>query len=287
MSSENGQNGLLGTERAPVHRSGGVVSEQHLGAYWLMTSPVSSHAQVIRFNMWTHHESKLAKVIWSAWLAANTENGDPGEAIRNPQAQIFHVRSGQFIPDEGTFPHLGFQEGDVFVLLPDGSTPLREFLEAIHNQLPDSFPIDLPVSDEAQPLRKVLQMVDKRQHKSGIQINAGRDVNLSGVLAESIDHSRISIGQSGDGDDLKKAVLELTEAVARLAVTGELTEREQGTLSADIDDLVQESEKPPAERRQVVVSRALDHLLTFGERAASVGIPIVDLIAKLQDAFGG
>lgn len=252
-----------------------------------MTSPVAPHAQVLRFNMWTHHESRKAKAMWSAWLAANTGNGDLGEAFRNPEAQIFHVRSGQYVPDEGTFPELGFQEGDVFVLLPDGSTPLHEYLEATHSQLPGSFPVDLPIGEESQPLQKVLQMVEKRRPGSGIHIDSGGGPVHIGVLAESIKNSRIAIGQGSDEDELKKAVLELTNVIARLAEAKELTEREQKGLSADIDDLVEESGKPPAERREGHISRALDHVLTFAERAAAAGTPILDLVTKVQAAFGG
>lgn len=200
-----------------------VMSEDHVGTYWLMTSPVAPHAHVLRFNMWNHHESRLAKVMWSGWLATIIENEDAGEAVRNPQVQIFHVRSGQFIPDKGTFPDLGFQEGDVFVLLPEGSPPFRDYLEATYRQLPGSLPVDLMAGD-AKPLREVLQMIEERQQRSEISIVAGGNVTI-GTLLNRIERSQIGIGQSSVQDDLKKAILELREGIARLTEFGKADKR--------------------------------------------------------------
>lgn len=128
-------------------------------------------------------------------------------------------------------------------------------------------------------------MIEKKQQGSGIHITA-KKVNI-GTLLNNINRSRISIGQSGAEDDLKKAVLELTEAIARLAESAQLTEDEQQVLSDDIENLVKEAGKPPAERKQGIIRRALDSVLTFAEQAAAAGTPIVDLIIKVQGAFGG
>jgi hypothetical protein len=139
---------------------------------------------------------------------------------------------------------------------------------------------------EAQSLREVLQMTEKRQQHSGIVIRSKGLVNI-GVLAKMINRSHIPIGQSRAEDNLKKAVLGLTDGIACLRESKMLTDREQDALAADIDELVEESGKEPAERRQGIISRALDHILTFAERAAAAGTPILDLVTRVQKAFAG
>jgi hypothetical protein len=204
---------------------------------------------------------------------------------------------------DNTFDHLSSADGDLFERMEDLGEALTNESKLIANlllagqhdaarqRITEAWGRLDPIEQQLQGARNALQDIQVRlgyvedtQTRGGTvevsiqRVNIGGSVvNSSIVVAHTIEDSWNTVQSSPASSELKTLLADLHKAVATL--TGSLDPDDAELAARDLEDLTREavSPKPRSEWWQ----RAAQGLVSAAKKTAEVGIPVIDLVAKI------
>jgi hypothetical protein len=153
-----------------------------------------------------------------------------------------------------------------------------------------------PIDQQLQGARKTLQGIqvrlgyveDTQAHGGTVKVSiqrihiGGDVVNSSIVVAHTIEGSWNAVERSSVSSELKALLADLHKAVSTLA---ESLDPDDAELAArDLEDLSREAVSPSP--RPAWWQRAAQGLLTAAKKTAEVGVPVIDLIARITALMG-
>ena len=121
------------------------------------------------------------------------------------------------------------------------------------------------------------ERIDTVHQDRVIQIGEGAQINAPVTIADSIENSFNTIRESTADDELKRVLEDLARAVAESARSAPPEQAE--TMAGDLQTLTTEATK--AEPRRKWYTLSLESLREAAQTLGEVGLPIVDLTAKV------
>jgi hypothetical protein len=183
-------------EAQPTTEEDRIISVTEAGSpFWVyVVDPPRPDAA--RFHRWDATDYATGAEVRRAWGLRSFLSTGAGPAEVAPGVfppQLFRVSTGACIVDEESLPAQGVRAGDVLLLLPDASPGLLNYVRTVAGAFPGNLPPDLSITGRPAVLADVEALLEARQRSRGGVSISGGTVNIWGVVANTIENSRITV----------------------------------------------------------------------------------------------